>query len=95
MQWRTSTESRSSIDHGVEPNTRTRRDLEILECFRHGSPTYYHLKCTISDKTPGVIARRDKFSKLLCTREENMRINEAVVREISEREEKKARTESH
>ena len=77
MQSGTITESRSSIDHDVGLNTRTRGDLEICECFRCGSPSHDHRKCTIPDTNPGVIARIDKYAELLRLRDEDMRVKDS------------------
>ena len=52
------TESRSSIDHDVGLNTRTRGDLEICECFRCDSPAHYHRKCPIPDTNRGYCSQR-------------------------------------
>ena len=77
-------DSRSTIDYGAGLNTRIRANLEIGACLRCGSQSHFDQECTTSDTDPGVITRRKKFAMVLCTREENMLINQAAMREISE-----------
>ena len=71
-------DSRPRLDHGAGLNTQIRGNLEIGAFLRCGSPSHFDRKCTTPDTNPaGVIARKEKFAKLLCTRDMNMRINEA------------------
>ena len=65
-----------------------RGGLEIRECCMCGPPSQFHQKCTIPDTNPGLIAHGEKYAKLLVTREDNMRINEALAHDNLEKKTK-------